>query len=143
MKYAALLLLASQLLYASNPLLQPNNNQNIRNDAAYSRNEAFRAAGFGSKIIARDLFYKSCVLGDKLACIALSEINVKFNIDSILTNKDKCHFGDKDACFELYNYYLNEGILDHFKISWYLSKACKLGHKQACNISRNNNSINK
>ena len=29
MKYAALLLLASQLLYASNPLLQPNNNQNI------------------------------------------------------------------------------------------------------------------
>ena len=48
MKYAALLLLASQLLYASNPLLQPNNNQNIRNDAAYYRNEAFRAAGFGS-----------------------------------------------------------------------------------------------
>ncbi len=135
MKHISILVLLLNLIYA-NKLIPPTyNNININNDAAYYRNEAFRAAGFGSKIIARDLFYKSCVLGDQLGCIALSEINVKFNIDSIITNKDKCNIGDKDACFELYKYYLNEGILDHFKISWYLSKACRLGHKEACIIS--------
>lgn len=135
MKFIKLIILLQlNLLYAGDLINPPYSNPNPNDYASYYRNEAFRAAGFGAKVIARDLFYKSCVLGDQLGCLALSEINVKFNVDSIIMNKNECHFGDKDACFKLYKYYLNEGILDQFKISWYLSKACQLGHKEACEI---------
>ncbi|RDU57470.1 sel1 repeat family protein [Helicobacter sp. MIT 99-5507] len=144
MKYIKILILLisfEYILFAENLIPPPYNKENPEINASYYRNEGFRAASFGSNIIARDLFYKSCVLGDQLGCNALSEIDASLRIDSVVTKKDECYLGDKDACFNIYQYYSNEGILDSFKVTWYLSKACRLGHKKACNIKREQNYI--
>ena len=142
MKYIIfILLIFFECIFAENLIPPPYHRENPQDGAEYYRNEGFRAASFGANIIARDLFYKSCILGDLLACNALSEIDAGLRIDSIMTNKDECYLGDKNACFDIYQYYSNEGILDRFKITWYLSKACRLGHIKACEIEKRENHI--
>lgn len=140
-KIFILLICFEHVLFADNLIAPPYSKENPAPNASYYRNEGFRAASFGSNIIARDLFYKSCILGDQLGCNALSEIGANLRIDSIVIKKDECHLGDKDACFNIYQYYSNEGILDSFKITWYLSKACRLGHKKACDIEGQKNYV--
>lgn len=108
------------------------------NNATYFTNEGFRAASFGSMKIARDLFYKACVLGDDLGCLALNNINSNINVESIVIAKNECDLGDKDACFKLYRHYSTETMLDDFKAKWYLSKSCRLGNSEACNIELSN-----
>ena len=143
MKYIKIFILLTfeYVLFANNLIAPPYSKENPQSNASYYRNEGFRAASFGANIIARDLFYKSCVLGDQLGCNALNEIDASLRIDSIVTKKDECYLGDKDACFNIYQYYSNEGILDSFKITWYLSKACRLGHIKACEIEKQQNYI--
>lgn len=100
----------------------------------YYTNEGFRAAAFGAKSLARDLFYKACILGDNVGCYALNEINAPLKAESSFINKQECSFGDKDACFAMFEYYINEFSLDSFKANWYLSKACRLGKIEACEL---------
>ncbi|MDE6886117.1 MAG: hypothetical protein K2P17_03670 [Helicobacteraceae bacterium] len=101
---------------------------------AYYTNEAFRAAAFGAKNIARDLFFKACVFGDNLGCRALNEINAPLKTERLFLDKQECDFGDKEACFKIFRYYQSEPTLDSFKMNYYLSKACRLGKSEACKL---------
>ncbi|RDU63179.1 sel1 repeat family protein [Helicobacter sp. MIT 14-3879] len=132
-----ILLFSFSLLFAEgNIIILEPKNQSIEqiNQGKYYTNEGFRAASFGSNHIARDLFYKACSLGDDLGCRAFNEINAPLRVEKILIQKQECDFGDKDACFSLFRYYSSQSILDSFKSDWYLSKACRLGKIEACNL---------
>lgn len=107
-------------------------------NAEYFTNEGFKAALIGAKKIARDLFYKACVLGSDLGCLALNEINAPLSTNKNFINTNECHYGDKEACFSLYKYYSSETFLDSFKAKWYLSKSCRLGKSEACMIELSN-----
>lgn len=103
-------------------------------EAQYFTNEGFRASFVGSKRIARDLFYKACLLGDDLGCLAFNEIKAPLKIKDNFISHEACNLGDSHACFKLYEYYLHENIPDNFSATWYLSKACRLGNTLACKV---------
>lgn len=100
----------------------------------YYTNEAYRATHFGSKNIARDLFYKACALGDTIGCLSLNELDAPIKVDILVAKKQECDFGVKEACFWLFRYYAGESTLDSFKTDWYLDKACRLGYMRACEL---------
>ncbi|RAX51376.1 hypothetical protein CCY99_09185 [Helicobacter sp. 16-1353] len=141
MRFIGLILLSFIMLCANETIffIKPPYKANFpHNNAKYFTNEGFRAISFGSKKIARDLFYKACVLGDDLGCVALNNINANLKVESTVIAKSECDLGDKDACFKLYKYYSTETMLDDFKAQWYLSKSCRLGNSEACNIELSN-----
>lgn len=116
-------------------ILEPKNQTREQiNQGRYYTNEGFRAASFGSKNIARDMFYKACSLGDDLGCRALNELKAPLKVDSLLNNKQECDYGDKEACFILFRYYSSQSVLDSFKSDWYLAKSCRLGKIEACRL---------
>lgn len=96
--------------------------------------EGYRAARFGSKRIARDLFYKACALGDTLGCLSLNELNAPIKVDNLVAKKQECGLGVGEACFWLFRYYAGESTLDAFKTDWYLDKACRVGVARACEL---------
>lgn len=103
-------------------------------DAQYFTNEGFRASFVGSRKIARDLFYRACLLGDDLGCLAFNEIKMPLKIKDNFNNYEACNFGDAISCFRLYEYYISENIPDRFSANWYLAKSCRLGNAIACKI---------
>lgn len=116
-------------------ILEPiSHTQAQKNLGKYYTNEGYRAANFGSKNIARDLFYKACFLGDKIGCLSLNLLNAPINIDNLLLKKQECNLGVGKSCFWLFRHYANENILDSFKTDWYLEKSCRLGEIQACEL---------
>lgn len=117
---------AGGLLFPSLPSREP------FSEARFFTNEAFRAATFGANKIARDLFYRACVLGDELGCVGLNAIHAPQGLESRFIAKDECDLGAAEACFKIYRYYATETTLDDFKARWYLAKACRLGHSEAC-----------
>lgn len=122
-------------LYSSDLLIPPPYKmQSPHDDSSYFIDEGFRAKAFGADKIARNMFYKACVKGSDLGCVALNHQHINAESKNI---KDKCDLGDKNACFSLYQYYSAESLFDSFKVKWYLGKSCKLGHKNACEIESN------
>lgn len=103
-------------------------------EARYFTNEGFRAAALGSKNIARDLFYKACIMGDDVSCMALNELKVPLSVDKIIIAKQECGCGIAQSCLSLYRYYANDAVLDTYTASWFLSKACRLGSYEACKL---------
>lgn len=97
-------------------------------------NEGYRAANFGVKNIARDLFYKACSLGDNIGCLSLNLLNAPINADNLVLKKQECTLGVAESCFWLFRHYANDIMLDSFKTDWYLNKACNLGKLQACEL---------
>lgn len=99
-------------------------------NSQYFTNEGFRAAKFGANKIAKTLFYKACVMGDELACTLFNDMSNK-KLDSKAYMNSNCLVNNLD-CFNRYKHYLEEDILDDFKIKWYLSNSCKAGSVEAC-----------
>lgn len=116
-------------------ILEPTNQSaEQRRLGRYYTNEGYRAANFGAKKIARELFYKACGLGDNIGCLSLNMLNAPVQADSLVIKKQECALGIGEACFWLFQYYANDGALDVFKTDWYLDKACRAGVARACEL---------
>lgn len=116
-------------------ILEPiNHSEEQKQLGRHYANEAFRAAKFGSKNIARDLFYKACALGDTTSCLSLSKLNAPIKVDNLVAKKQECDYGVGESCFWLFRHYASESSLDSFKTDWYLDKSCKMGVIKACEL---------
>ena len=128
-------LYAEDLRWEEAWILEPTNqSKEQRYLGRYYTNEGYRAANFGAKKIARELFYKACGLGDDIGCLSLNLLNAPVSADKLVTKKQECAVGVGESCFWLFQYYANDGVLDKFKTDWYLDKACRVGVARACEL---------